>query len=806
MADRASFGFGFSSQPSPRTGITATQRGLGTVRRRKGIAKAPKHSIAEPGLGASVDQQVRLYQDSAGVENLASDPFVVEQATHAVMSALKDVFNVMEFLRNKWLVLYRLYRGETLVQYSYGRNQLHSPEPFKIVETLHPRIMREVFGSQRWFRIIGDDVTWDENARAQEHLTQDQLRASRYRRKAAALVRNGLFYGNAPQKTWWKQEIGTRRMRTARRVPDPDVPGATIVELLEESRKELLFDGNTTEVISPFDFFGPPNASSIEEAEWCGDRSGWPDFKVKQMGEMGFWKNLSRLKDHPGSKDTTFGDEFKERKSYSYGVFDPREAGSAPHIPHYQVIDWWGPLLVRADGGSYEVRQCNVVMIEPDSLKLIVRVTENPFWHGMKPYQMWRPIAIDDELFGIGALEMIARQSFELDLKLNLYLAATQLQANPVYVVSDEANIPDGQFVIEPGTTYRVPGDPSKAIMQLPMQPVGDTALKAINQLRIDIRETAGTSSPQMGTSDPFGSGGGTATEYTGNLQQSDIRLSGLVESFDEDITTPMIQQMVMNNQQFMSWEKMVRKIGADGVRFRDQFLVRPEDLVGNFLVQPLAGLLLKQRQTQVQPLISILDRAQVINQTYGPGTIKVPKLLAKILQDGFDIRNVDDFIEFSGASDEVTLLSAMQEHELWFHGSVPPVRDGDNHYRHWIAHNDVISSERFEELEERSPQTAGLARAHVAQHAMELAMLFERQEKQMMEQAQAAAMQGMGAETPGTAGGDEEAESPKFRKDEAGEEGEGSDGGDGEGEGPRADAGRAAPNTGSMMPRAQAV
>ena len=104
-------------------------RGMGSYRKRNGVAKAPKN-LAEPGIGATVDQQVRLYQESAGVENLASDPFVEEQARHAVMSGLKDVFNVMEFLRNKWLILYRLYRGETLVQYSYGRNQLHSPEPY----------------------------------------------------------------------------------------------------------------------------------------------------------------------------------------------------------------------------------------------------------------------------------------------------------------------------------------------------------------------------------------------------------------------------------------------------------------------------------------------------------------------------------------------------------------------------------------------------------------------------------------------------------------------------------------------------
>ena len=773
-------------------------RGMGSYRKRNGVAKAPKN-LAEPGIGATVDQQVRLYQESAGVENLASDPFVEEQARHAVMSGLKDVFNVMEFLRNKWLILYRLYRGETLVQYSYGRNQLHSPEPFKIVETLEPRLMREIFGSQRWYRLIGEDATWDENARAQEHLTMDQLRASRYRRKAATLIRNALIYGNAPQKTFWKQEIGHRRMRTARRVPDPDTPGGTMVELVEEKRQEILFDGNTTELISPFDIFGPPNASSAEDAEWMADRSGWPDFKVKQMGELGHWINLSALEDHPGSRDSTFGDEFKERKSYSYGVFDPREAQSAPHIPHYQVIDWWGPLVVKVDGKRYETRQCNVVMIEPGSANLIVRVTENPFWPGEKPYQMYRPIQLQDELFGIGALEMIARLSFEKDLKRNLYMAASQLQASPIYITSDEANIPDGQFVFEPGMNFRVPGDPTKAVFQLPMSPIGDTALKAENILTVDIRETAGTNSPQMGASDPFGSSSNTATEYSGNLQQADVRLSGLIESFDEDITMPMLSQMAMNNQQFMSWERVVREIGADGVRYRDQFLVRPEDLVGRFLVQPLAGMNLKQRQVQVQQLVSVLDRAAVINQMYGPQAVKVPRLLAKILQDGFDIRNVDDFIDV-GADGSTTMLSALQEQELWYHGNVPPVRDGDNHYRHHVVHDAELKSERFQDLDKHSPETAGLARAHIADHMMKISLMQEIQERDVMMMAQQQAVQGMSPGAPGAPLPSEGAESPKFRQNEV-ERGEGkSDGGDGEGTGVKAQAGREAPNLGSTM------
>src|SRR5690606_34112720 len=155
--------------------------------------------------------------------------------------------------------------------------------------------------------------------------------------------------------------------------------------------------------------------------------------------------------------------------------------------------------------GNLTTRICNVVMIDPDGLKLIVRVTENPFWHRGLPYQAWRPISLKEEFYGIGALEMIARLSLEKDTKRNLLMASTQLEANPMFAVSDEANVPGGQLIIQPGGTIRTSGDPTKAIVPIHIPKVSDSALKAENVLTVDIRETAGATSPSMGAKDPFG-------------------------------------------------------------------------------------------------------------------------------------------------------------------------------------------------------------------------------------------------------------------------------------------------------------
>jgi hypothetical protein len=772
-----------ASPPNPRSGVmTNPSRGMGTYSRRSGTEpiRGP-YNLIEEGLteGTQPEQTARLYEESVGYPNLASNEFVVQQAKQAVQAGLNDVFNVMEFLRNKWLILYRLYRGESLATFSYGRMNLHSPEPFKIVETLHPKLLRTLFATDRWFKFFGKHEEHDSAAELQELLCRDQLRETRFRNKAGRFLRDGLIYGTAIQKTYWRQELGEMTYRTAKREPDPDFPGATKLKIDKVTQQELIFDGNDVQNVSIFDFLTSPNASSIEDAEWCADRSSWPDFKVKAMGELGHWLHLEALAKHPGSSDTSFGDEFKERKSYSYGVFDPRQASWAPHVPHYEVIDWWGPLVISDKNGNLETKMCNVVMIEPKGLQLVVRVTVNPFWHQQKPYQAWRPISLEDEFYGIGGLEMIARLSMEKDMKRNLLMAATQLEGNPMWLVSDDANIPAGQMLVEPGHCIRVP-DIEKSVAPLHVPQVSDAALKAENVLTVDIRETSGATSPSMGGKDPFGDSK-TATQHMSEIDEANLRLVPMIENYEQEVECPMLDQMCWNNQQFMSYERVVRDIGAPGLQFQDRYTIRPQDIIGRFLTKPLASTKLTTKLTQVQQLVNILDRVPIINQMYGPDAVNAPRLLAMILEHGFDIRNIEDIIKMPDAKH---LLTPSQEHELWYHGNVAPRKPDDNDLRHAISHMEEIASKRFKMLESKSPGTAARARAHVMEHLQMIEKRQMLQEDMLMQAAQVGQQMGLlkgpggggggGSPIGGAAGPGQDAESPKVRNNET-ERGEGS-------------------------------
>jgi DNA-binding transcriptional MerR regulator len=187
--------------------------------------------------------------------------------------------------------------------------------------------------------------------------------------------------------------------------------------------------------------------------------------------------------------------------------------------------------------------------------------------------------------------------------------------------------------------------------------------------------------------------------------------------------------------------------------------------------VQPLSGYKLTTKMTQVQQMLNLLDRAPIINQMYGPNAIKTLKLAAYVMEQGFDIRNVDEFVSLP--PEDSKLLTAIEEQEMWYHGNVPPRRADDNDMRHALAHQEEIVTERFNELERRDPGTAAAARAHIADHLRKMALLQEQQEKMLMEMQQAANAQGISTGGEGGAGPDGAAEpgqepgSPKVRADE---------------------------------------
>jgi len=698
---------GNSYPVDPRWGGSAG-KGLPPVERRSGTVPTYELTEEEPASSRQVEVDARLHHESMGFENLATDPEIQERAKAAVQLSMRDTYNVMESLRNKWLTLYRLYRGDTIAQIVQGQIPLHEPEPFKAVETVHPRLMREIFKQDPIFGLDGYEWEDDEAAKHQIALITAQLKEQDWESTCDILLRELLIYGTCIQKTFWRQDIREVQYQRVRRVPTERV-GIMKPELIEVKREELIYDGNVSKPVSIFDFFGPPTLSP-QDAPWMGDQSLWPSYEIMRMGELGLWVNLDELRDHPGGEVTSLNDEYKERKFYSAGVYDTREATMSPHVAHYKCLDWWGPLdITKKIHGGKEV-MCNVTILDPDSKNLVVSVRQHPNWHGQMPYQLCRWIALHEELFGIGLIEPVARMSFELDSKKNQYHVATALEANPMIVMDDTANIHDNQLIATPGLVIR--GATSDAAKPFMVPRVSDAALQAMGELKNSIRETHGVTSPIAGYQTAASK---TLGQHTSEVNEASLRILGGLKRFEKELELPMINQMAWNNMQFLSRPKTVRILGAQGLRYQDRYTVKPENITGRFKAYAVASERLTTQLVQVQQLINLLDRAPQLNQVMGEEIIKVRPLLMKIFREGFGFKDAAEFITIDPR--DAGLLASEEEHEAWMNGVVPRVNELDAHVDHYQSHYQFMQSESFAWLEANMPNVAAEAIRHAVEH-----------------------------------------------------------------------------------------
>lgn len=738
---------------------------MGPLQKKK-VKVSGKHQIDEtPESLRDTEQQAQWIADRMGFPNMASSSSVVERARHVIRSEIAATKTTLEYLRNKWLILYRLYRGESLSRFFYHRSNFHAPEPYKAVETLVPRVFSALFEQDPWFKLIGEKMSDDGAAKVQEALISHQIREIDLVRRWEPFIRGLCIYGTAPSYVHWRQESREVHYRRTRRMPNPRLPGASILELEEVNREEIVWDTNDWKPIDIYDYYAPPLSSDVDSAEWCGHRTLYSVDKAKAMFEHNLWSNYQEVQDLTGQDSMNFDDEFKQRRAYSIGVWTPTAELQANQVGHYEVYERWG--LFDIDGNNTPV-SCQIVAIQPRGRCVIVRVSKNPYWHGKKPYVTLRYTKIENEHFGMGVIEPISKLSLELDQMRQLQHAAQTLSSNPVLIIGDDANVPDEQLVLEPGLVLRA--GTSDGIKPLIIPDVSDASIKGSNGIKVDIRETTGAVTTMMGGTEQ---GSETATEVTGRLNESNVRVRGIVTNCEIDGVVPLIEMFAWNNQQFVSGPMAIRAVGRHGLKWPTEMVIRPENITGKFRVICLAGYRMNQHKVMTQQLVNLLDRAPVLNQMQ-PGLIRLDELLYRIMTEGFGFRDAAEIINMD--VEKMGLPSALEEEQLWMHGEVPPMRHGENLIRHVQSHTQWLSGDKAKWIQERAPEIFAKILAHVQDTMQEIAKVQEQQEQAI---AMALQQQAVGGEQGGNQAGGrgfggpgQSPDSPNFRGPAKGDEG----------------------------------
>jgi hypothetical protein len=207
----------------------------------------------------------------------------------------------------------------------------------------------------------------------------------------------------------------------------------------------------------------------------------------------------------------------------------------------------------------------------------------NPFFHKKAPILYTSFIKLPNEVFGLGAIEIISDLTESFNRMSNMITDNWNLGINRRYAYNTDADIDHAalnQFNV-PGGKVGVVGNPNEVIAPLPFftPQRGDYAILDVYKSMIELGS---------GVSDIYAKGIGspsnnrTASGINSIINESNFRFKMFIRNLELDILQPLLAMCASMIQQFMTHEEEVRITDAPA-GIQKWPVVSPEELIGDF-------------------------------------------------------------------------------------------------------------------------------------------------------------------------------------------------------------------------------
>lgn len=728
-----------------------------------------KQEVALDEVGRSTSEKATAIHDAKGQSptNYASNPKLAKRASSYVNNLLSRMEMSRQNIQDKFTVWYGLWNGSSVAEYFPTTRPVHVPEPYKAVEGFVPRAASLLIEQPGWFRVIGMDDQGKKNSDLITRLLLAQLKRDNFSTKFRSTLRDTAIYGYSPGKVSWEKR--RRKIKynkvTSKPSDDPSKPG-DVLTLKRGVDAEINEDGPTLKVVDVFDFIVDHRFHDHQNSPGVIYRSEQFENDIKGMEDSGHYKNVAQLlaadvdqkpNDIEGPPGTMANPStFRDIRDYNDGIaIDIRQEKAAYRL--YEIYEFWGLFDKDYDedtGAKGEEKEFVITMgrqihnANTSGGWTILRIAENPFWHGRRPTPVSHYVRRSHSFHSIGLIEPIVNLSAELDDSRNMALAARGLASKPVILASDDADIYPNNLTLDPGSLIRVRNTDAVKPMFIPDR--SDTAYKAEEVIKSDIRETTGIISTYQGSSD---SASETATSVVNRTREANKRISEVAKNIAEGFLIPMLEMFHSMNQQMMTKERMVELVGEDGLTV-DVRKVQPEEVAGmvNFEITALPEI--EVAGLKARMLDAFTDRAIQV-EAMAPGTTNIGELLQMSFTNQFGSAAVSKV--FPNADAPQNLRSAMDEHYIMAMGHNVEVQPTENSMAHFEAHSAFVNTSTFREWPEDAQRrhlahtmtTKARLDAEAEQAGPRTPMEAQQQMAQMGPQGQGAAPQG-GAQGPG--------------------------------------------------------
>lgn len=678
-------------------------------------------------------RRTNLFAADEESRNYATDPGVRDRA-RAVLEELYGAgvptHQTLQTYREKFALFYNLYNFVSAAFFK-DRYPAHVPLPHQVVETFHPRIMDAIFGSGQWFRPRGESYEADKISKIVYMLLNAQHRDMDLEGVFGPFVRDQCIYGTAIFYLKWDRRL--RRVRSPKVVDRYLSGGEETVVLSGEYEEAVAFDGPRIKQVNIHDYICHPYFTDPQEAPFVGHRwrVGFQEL-VSQVrsGYYHFDDFQEFVESSPGWPNVVslgaVGSSVVWEDSGLLAELSSDRTGQRPYV----VQEYWGPFEI--EEGELPV-ECVITMIDG---REVVRIEENPYWHGMRPFLVGRHIKLSDEHFGKGMIEPIVGISMEMDDLRASAMESAHFSTAPMLIYSGQSGLGRGTIKLSPGQGVCL-DDPNSAKFA-PYPDMGTAARLWEQELKGDAYSVTGATPMLTGVSDTGRRT--TATDVSTKQQNANMRLWEPIRNIVSDVLSPMLYMQTRLNWQFFRKERAVRRFGVEAARRYPEFsTIRPEDVVGHDCsFDILVANEVSQIGVRTQQMINLAQivppLVQIPKELWQQFGINPARLVKSIAKAGFYMQDIDDvFAEDPG--DEV--ISADEERALLLAGHPLRVHDSDNHPQHLAAHMElyrVLESAmrmqrdgmELESMPKVDEWTLATLEAHIRNHALHLQRMTE--------------------------------------------------------------------------------
>lgn len=531
----------------------------------------------------------------------------ISKLVESVKKKYRDAYDSKAKKHEIWDKCYKAYTGELFKNPSLPKykSQEVSNFIFSTVETVKPIMLSN---KPKLLCLPHSEADYEKSERIQKALDYEWDRTQMFIKMCNALS-NGLIYGTAIVGVLWngKQNNGLGNV-------DPVV-------------------------ISPFNFFVDPMATSIDDAEYVIYAT------YKNVGEI--------IKAYPEKSEELKNSTEQANDTYlMYGRNTEGLTGKDTilYIECYQrdysVIED----EIEEDGKKYKITRMKYprgrrIVIAGD---VLLDDSENPYKDGKFPFRAWKCYEISGQFWGIGEVEqIISPQEYANKLTNNL-LTNARLMANPVWIVDKNSGIAQNSLTNQDGLVVRK--NPGTDVKREAPPPMPGYIRDTIEMLKNDIEIISGVFDVTRGER-PGGITAAAAIQALNEQAQGRIKLKlQTFEVFIAEIGGLWLSRI----QQFWVTARSVRIMGKD---YKVSFdTVSKDDIDGDYDVIIATG--------STMPVNKTARLQQIIQMAQTPAEDGLPLVDRKTVLEFSEIGEIEPILERFEAIKNEQMMQQQQAQE----------------------------------------------------------------------------------------------------------------------------------------------